>query len=284
MSAATPAGEPLRLIAVLAHPDDESLGVGGTLAKYAAEGAETYVVTATRGQAGRFRGGKEGEDPAHPGRGELARIRAAELRAASSVLGVRELVQLGHEDGVLDQADPREVVRAIAGHYRRLKPQVAVTFPPDGAYGHPDHIAVSQFATAAAVAAANPEFDAGPEFRGLAPHALSKLYYMTWPAGPWAAYQEAFKKLVSHVDGVERQAVPWPDWAVTTIVETGDHWPTVWKAVQCHDSQIAGYERLRHLSPEHHEELWGRQYFYRAFSTVNGGRRRETDLFEGLRP
>ncbi|HEU4335064.1 MAG TPA: hypothetical protein VFT32_11260, partial [Candidatus Eisenbacteria bacterium] len=87
-----------------------------------------------------------------------------------------------------------------------------------------------------------------------------------------------------HVDGVERQAVPWPEWAVTTIVETGEHWPTVWKAVQCHDSQIAGYERLRRLSPEHHEGLWGCQCFYRAFSTVNGGRRRETDLFEGLRP
>ncbi|HEU4334740.1 MAG TPA: PIG-L family deacetylase, partial [Candidatus Eisenbacteria bacterium] len=204
MSAAAAARESLRLIAVMAHPDDESLGVGGTLARYAAEGAETYVLTATRGQAGRFRGGKEGEDPAHPGRDELARIRAEELRAASSILGVREVVQLGYDDGLLDRADPREAVRSIAGHYRRLKPQVAVTFPPDGAYGHPDHIAVSQFATAAAVAAANPAFDAGPEFRGLAPHALSKLYYMTWPAGPWAAYQEAFKKLVAHVDGVER--------------------------------------------------------------------------------
>lgn len=284
MSAATPAGGPLRLIAVLAHPDDESLGLGGTLAKYAAEGIETCVVVATRGQAGRFRGGKEGEDPAHPGRDALARIRAAELRAAASVLGVRELIQLGYDDGALDEADPREVVRAIAGAYRRSKPQVAVTFPPDGAYGHPDHVAVSQFATAAAVAAADPAFDAGPEFRGLPPHALSKLYYLAWPPEPWGAYQEAFKKLVAHVDGVERQAVPWPEWAVTTIVETRDHWPTVWKAVQCHDSQIAGYERLRRLSPESHEGLWGRQYFYRAFSTVNGGRRRETDLFEGLRP
>jgi LmbE family N-acetylglucosaminyl deacetylase len=200
------------------------------------------------------------------------------------VLGVREVVQLGHDDGMLDRADPRGVVREIAGHLRRLRPQVAVTFPPDGAYGHPDHIAVSQFATAAAVAAADSAFDAGPAFRAHAPHALSKLYYLAWPAGPWAAYQEAFKKLVAHVDGVERQAVPWPEWSITTIVETGEHWPTVWNAVQCHDSQIAGYERLRRLSPEHHEGLWGRQYFYRAFSTVNGGRRRETDLFEGLRP
>jgi hypothetical protein len=59
-------------------------------------------------------------------------------------------------------------------------------------------------------------------------------------------------------------------------------WPTVWRAVSCHASQVAAYEGLRDLPPEHHESLWGRQSFYRAFSTVNGGRVRETDLFEGL--
>ena len=97
----------------------------------------------------------------------------------------------------------------------------------------------------------------------------------------WAAYQEAFRKLVSRVDGVEREASPWPDWAITTVIETRDHWQTVWRAVSCHESQITAYEKLQHLSPQSHEALWGWQSFYRAFSTVNGGRAREHDLFEG---
>jgi hypothetical protein len=112
---------------------------------------------------------------------------------------------------------------------------------------------------------------------------VSKLYYLAWPASTWAAYEAAVKKLVSTVDGVERQAVPWPDWAITTQIETGAFWPTVWRAVSCHQSQIAAYERLRDLAPDDHEGLWGRQSFYRVFSRVNGGRARETDVFEGLR-
>ncbi len=278
--------DPLRLVAILAHPDDESLGVGGTLARYAAEGVETYVITATRGQSGRYRGVRQGEGADHPGAEALARIREEELRAAAATLGVRDLTLLDYVDGQLDKADPVVVSGLIAGHLRRIRPQVAMTFPPDGSYGHPDHIAICQFATAACVAAAdrNAAFLRDGPFADHEPHAVSKLYYMATPAGPWAAYQEAFKKLVSVVDGVEREAVVWPDWAVTTVIDTRAHSDTVWKAVTCHDSQIAGYEGLRHLSPQAHEDLWARQHFYRAFSTVNGGRRRETDLFEGLRP
>ena len=261
----------LRLLALLAHPDDESLGFGGILAKYAAEGIETAVVTATRGDAGRFRGVKEGEGPEHPGREALARIREGELRAAAAVLGVRRLTLLGYPDGALDQIDPREVAGRMAEEIRRFRPHVVVTFGPEGGYGHPDHIAVSQLAGAAIVIAAPA-------------HAVSKFYYLASPAGAMAAYQTAFKKLTSIVDGVEREANPWPEWAVTTVIDTSATWETVWKAVTCHDSQIAAYQRLRELGPEHHEALWGRQHYYRVFSTVNGGRRRETDLFEGLRP
>ncbi len=114
------------------------------------------------------------------------------------------------------------------------------------------------------------------------PHSVSKLYYLAWPASTWAAYQTAVKKLISTVDGVERQATPWPDWALTTVIDTRHVWPAVWRAVSCHESQVAAYGRLKDLSPEHHEALWGWQSFYRAFSTVNGGRARETDLFEGI--
>ena len=65
-------------------------------------------------------------------------------------------------------------------------------------------------------------------------------------------------------------------------IDTSDLWPTVWRAVSCHESQLAAYERLKDLAPEHHRTLWGQQSFYRVFSTVNGGRARETDLFEGV--
>jgi hypothetical protein len=105
---------------------------------------------------------------------------------------------------------------------------------------------------------------------------------MAWPESTWAAYEAAIGRPVSTIDGVQRQATPWPDWAVTTVIDTRPYWSTVWRAISCHESQVAAYERLKELSPAHHQALWGSQSFYRAFSTVNGGRARETDLFEGI--
>jgi LmbE family N-acetylglucosaminyl deacetylase len=178
---------------------------------------------------------------------------------------------LGCPDGALDGVDAASAQDAIAAHIRRVGPHVVITFGPEGAYGHPDHIAISQFTTAAVIRAAE---------RG---HRVSKLYYIAWSRSKWAAYQTALKKLTSIVDGVERQVVPAPDWAVTTRIDTAEVWPSVWRAVQCHRSQISIYKNLRGLPPEHHRALWGEQEFYRAFSVVNGGRSRESDLFEGLR-
>jgi LmbE family N-acetylglucosaminyl deacetylase len=271
-----------RLMAVLAHPDDESLAVGGTLAKYASEGVEVFLLTATRGDRGGYRG-HGSDDRRHPGPLALAKIRETELRAAASVLGVREVSLLDHHDQHLDRVDARRTVADIARHVRRVRPDVVVTFGPDGAYGHPDHVAISQFTTAAIVAAADAAFACDGIQSPGAPHSASKLYYMAWPQSRWAAYQAAVRTLVSTVDGVERQVMPWPDWAITTVIDTNHVWSTVWQAISCHESQVAGYERLKDLPPQHHKALWGWQSFYRAFSTVNGGRTLETDLFEGIR-
>lgn len=268
----------MKLMAVLAHPDDESFGVGGTLAKYAAEGVEVSVVTATRGDRGRFRGHRPG-DAGHPGAAALAEIREAELRAAGSVLGVRDVRVLGFHDQELDGVEPREAVGRIVQELRSIRPEVVVTFGPDGAYGHPDHIAISQLTTAATVVAADASFPTA----GAAPHSVSKLYYIAWPQSAWTAYEAAVNQLSCRVDGVERHANPWPDWAVTTLVDARSVWPTVWKAVCCHVSQVAGYGRAKDLTSEQHQELWGAQSFYRVFSAVNGGRDRETDLFAGIR-
>jgi LmbE family N-acetylglucosaminyl deacetylase len=263
-----------KLMAVLAHPDDESLGFGGTLARYAAEDIETYLVTATRGERGRFGSQGKDTDPA-----EVGRVREAELRAAATVLGIAEVSILGYGDGAVDRMNSTKAIRAIVEHIRRVQPHVVITFGPDGAYGHPDHIAISQFTTAAVVCAG----DAGYGSDSLPAHRVAKLYNLAWRNAKWEAYQTAFRKLTSMVDGVARQANPWPDWAVTTEVDTSPYWPVVWNAVWCHQTQISIYGQLEHLADEQQRALWGSQEFYRVYSSVNGGRKLETDLFEGLR-
>jgi len=268
---------------VAAHPDDEALGFGGVLARYAGEGVETFLVTATRGERGRYFGHRV-DSPEHPGRVALAAMRERELRAAAAVLGIRQVFVLDYHDQELDRAPVQEALSAIVSHIREARPQVLLTFGPDGAYGHPDHIAISQLATAATVAAADPHYAGdGVQTLGTA-HAVSKLYYLAWSEAAWAAYQAAFKKLVFTVDSVERQATPWPEWSLTTVIDTRQWWPTVWSAVSCHESQVGGYAALKALDSNQHEALWGSQSFYRAFSLVNGGRHRESDLFEGLEP
>src|SRR5262249_30647218 len=161
-------------------PDDETLGFGGVLARYAAEGVATSLVTATRGQAGRYRGHPAGSAE-HPGREALAQIRERELRAAAATLGVGDVTVLDYDDSRLDRAPVAEAVAIIANQVRRVRPQVVLTFAPDGAYGHPDHIAISQLATAAIVSAAPA-------------HRVSKLYYLAWSERAWAVYQAAFRK------------------------------------------------------------------------------------------
>ena len=261
---------------VFAHPDDESLATGGVLIRYAAEGIGTYLVTATRGERGRFGDGSERPAPEIVGR-----TREAELLAAAQELGLREVNFLDYPDGALDTVEPAAAIEKIAGHLRRIKPHVVITFAPDGAYGHPDHIAISQLTTAAIACAADRSFPT-PSATG-EPHRVSKLYFIAWTAKKWAAYQAALRKLTITVDGVERQVVPWPDWAVTTVVDTSHVWQTVWRAVACHKTQMAIYRRFQDLSEAHQSSLWGTLEFYRAFSSVNGGRATETDLFEGLR-
>lgn len=266
----------LRLMAVLAHPDDESLGTGGALAKYAAEGVATYLVTATRGERGRF-----GDSKVSPGPEIVGKTREAELLSAAAELGLREVKFLDYLDGELDTVDPAEAIERISGHLRRVRPHVVITFAPDGAYGHPDHIAISQLTTAAVMCAADPLFGR-PSILG-EPHRVAKLYFIAWSTGKWAAYQAALRKLVFKVDGEERQAVPWPDWAITSVVDTRNVWPAVWRAVKCHKTQVTIFSKLEELSEEHQQSLFGTQEFYRAFSIVNGGRAQESDLFEGLR-
>jgi LmbE family N-acetylglucosaminyl deacetylase len=260
----------------MAHPDDESLGTGGTLARYADEGVETYVVTATRGEAGRL-----GEE--RPGPEVMGPLREKELLAAAETLGVTEVSFLDYMDGQLADVDALEATAKIVGHLRRVRPQVVITFSQDGGYGHPDHIAISQFTAAAVVCAADPNYAPPPGVVvDSVPHAVSKFYFMAWTTKQWDAYQAAFGELRFVVDGVERTSRPWEDWSISAVLDTTRYWKQVWDAVSCHQSQITGYRKLLDLPEEYHPGLWGTQEFYRVFSTVNGGREIESCLFEGI--
>lgn len=264
---------PLKLTCILAHPDDESMGTGGILAKYADEGVHTTLITATGGERGWF-----GPEDDYPGPQALARTRQKELRAAADVLGLQEVSFLGYEDGQLDQADPAEVVCRIVDHLRRVRPQVVVTFDPFGAYGHPDHVAICQLTTSALVAAADAGYDGERP-----PHRVSKLYYMAQTQQLMQQYEAVFGELVMDVDDVSRRAPGWESWAITTRIDTVDYWRQIVKAIACHKSQLPAYDSLYELPEEDHRRLWKTQSFYRAYSLVNGGRDVEKDLFAGLR-
>ncbi len=267
--------ETLKLMCILAHPDDESLGTGGILAKYAAEGVETYLITATRGERGWM-----GDEQDDPGPEALGQLRTGELQAAAQALGLCEVHFLDYIDGDLDQANPGEVIAKIATQLQRVRPHVVVTFDPFGAYGHPDHIAISQFTQAAIVAAADPTYG---HSNGYGPHRVAKLYYMTDSKDLIAAYQSVMGDITMNVDGVVRGAMPWEDWAITTRIDTAPYWRQVWQAAACHRSQLPNYDQLAQLPEEIQLKFWGCQTFYRAFSLVNSGRQVEHDLFEGLR-
>jgi len=264
----------LRLLCILAHPDDESLGLGGILAKYGAEGVETYLVTATRGEQGWF-----GPPEENPGPTELGKIREGELKEAANVLGLREVNLLDYHDGELDKADQRLFTQKLVGHIRRIRPHVVVTFDHNGVYGHPDHIATTRAATAAILAAADAAF---VQPGGLAPHTVSKLYYFAWTDEVRQAYEKAFGELVMQVDGVERRAVPWPHWTISTWIDTSAHWETVWEAIRCHCTQLPGYQKLLDLPEEYLRVLWGRLTFHRVLTLVPTTDP-EDDMFAGVR-
>lgn len=267
--------ETLKLLAVFPHPDDETLGMGPTLARYAAEGVETYLICATRGERGWF--DSEGPDP---GLEEVGRIREAELRCAAENLGLHEVYFLDYIDGDVDQAKPEEIIGKIVSHLRRIKPQVVVTFGPDGAYGHPDHIAISQFTNAALVCAADRNFvDASIQ----PPHRVLKFYYMVDSLGAVKAVNEVLGGISMEIDGVTRHHIGWEDWEITTRLDNNAYLDNVQKALLCHKSQLPGYRSLAELPPNDLARIFGTGQFYRAFSLVNGGRSVETDLFEGLR-
>lgn len=265
----------LKLLAIFPHPDDETLGLGPTLARYSAEGVETYLVCATRGERGWF----DSEGP-NPGLDGVAKIRESELMCAAEHLGLREVNFLDTIDGDVDQADHKETIRKIVTHIRRIQPQVVVTFAPDGSYGHPDHIALSQFTAGSLVCAADQNY---VDENNQTSHRVSKYYYMVDSVEIVRISVEAFGGISMDVDGVTRRHIGWEDWQITTRLDNTRFMDAVQKAIKCHSSQLPGYGPISDWPFDELTKVFGVGNFYRAYSLVNGGRKVETDLFEGLR-
>jgi LmbE family N-acetylglucosaminyl deacetylase len=173
------------ILSVLAHPDDESFGMGGTLALYAQKGYDVYLVCATRGEAGEV-------DPEHlKGFSSIAELREGELRCAAEHLGLKGVYFLGYRDsgmpGSPDNQHPEaqvshsveDVAGKVVKHIRELKPDIVLTFDPIGGYRHPDHIHIHQATVLAFEKAAEATFH--PEAG--APFQPGKLYFHTFPRG-----------------------------------------------------------------------------------------------------
>lgn len=262
-----------KLMAIFAHPDDETLGLGPVVARYAAEGIEVSLITATRGERGWF-----GVPAVHPGEEALGRLREAELHAAASVLGISRVDFLGALDGELASAEPAPLIARIVKILREVRPQVVVSFGPEGDYGHPDHIAISQLAAAAMVCAADSRYqpDEGE------PHRVLKYYYMITGEKTSLVFRDLDIRLEMEVDGETRSLTPWPEWAITTRINAFSTLPTVQRAIRCHTTQLPSLPGIDTMPLEDLARLVGESSFYRAFSLVNNNHGREDDLFAGI--
>jgi LmbE family N-acetylglucosaminyl deacetylase len=169
-----------RLTAVFAHPDDETYATGGTIARFSSEGVRCSLYCATDGDAGRSCG-----IPVSA-RAELGALRRAELRAACDVLGIGTLVSGGHPDGALHDANPEVVMGEIVALLRRERPELVITFGPEGApTQHRDHRAISRLASAAFLLAGTTTAFPEQLVDGVTPHRPSELWYSTWlPPAP----------------------------------------------------------------------------------------------------
>ncbi|MFQ6014039.1 MAG: PIG-L deacetylase family protein [Anaerolineae bacterium] len=268
----------LSLLAIFAHPDDEAFGTGGTLAKYAAEGIQVSLLTATRGEAGQI------SDPNLATPENLSTVREQELRCACQIMGVTNLEVLGYLDGQLASCDPHEVEGKIVRVIRRYRPQVMITFGPDGIYGHPDHVAVHHFAKAAfyssGVASAFPEHLA----EGLRPHAVSKLYYRALPKSNLAILEKSRGSLQIELNGQILRFQGMDEEQITTVIDISAYLETKKAAIQCHRTQLPPEGRFARLSEQEQRQWLSQEHFILAESRLPLGRGgKETDLFAGLR-
>jgi N-acetyl-1-D-myo-inositol-2-amino-2-deoxy-alpha-D-glucopyranoside deacetylase len=292
---------------VHAHPDDESIGTGGTMAKAVRDGHRVVLVTCTRGELGEIVV-PEMDTPENHRR--LGEIRAAELEAAMAALGVAEWENLGYRDsGMMEtdgnrdprsfwQADPDEAARRLTWLVRRDRPDVMTTYNDYGGYGHPDHIRVHDVSVRAfdraSDAAWYPEQLEGEG--ALAPWAPSKLYEQAIPASVRNAMREQLeamgeKSFWSEPEGAsEAELADWrermakmlvPDERITAWIDISDAIEQKWNATRCHVTQIADSSPFIRFGLDAWREWWNREAFILRESRAAISAR-ESDLFAGL--
>jgi LmbE family N-acetylglucosaminyl deacetylase len=279
------------LLAVLAHPDDESFGTGGTLALYARRGVQVHLVCATRGEAG------EAAPELLVGFGSVGELRLSELRCAAGILGLSGVHFLDYRDsgmpGAPDNQHPRalaaapleEVSGRVAHYIRKLRPQVVITFDPIGGYKHPDHIAIQRATTLAFRLAGDPAF-LDPD--GLPPHQAQKLYYHVFPKGALKAAVKVLPLFGFDLHHLGRNR----DIDLAALVQEGDfpvHAQIDFRAVAehrnaaaaCHASQLDGGPPRRGWMGLAWRLFGAREQYMRAYPPPERGLK-ERDLFEGV--
>ncbi|MEV0006842.1 N-acetyl-1-D-myo-inositol-2-amino-2-deoxy-alpha-D-glucopyranoside deacetylase [Streptomyces sp. NPDC047973] len=285
-----------RLLLVHAHPDDESINNGATMARYAAEGAHVALVTCTLGE--------EGEvippDLAHLAAdrdGGLGEHRVGELAAAMRELGVTDHRFLGgpgryrdsgmmgteqnHRPGAFWAADLDEAAGHLVEVIRTLRPQVLITYDPDGGYGHPDHIQAHRVAMRAADLAGDPAYGAG------AAHTVSKIY---WNRVPRSVAEKAFAVLrdtapeafpgIARIDDVPGVV---DDAEITAEIDGSAYTGAKTAAMRAHATQIAVDGPFFALSNDLGQPVFTTEYYQLVRGTHPGdGADRERDLFAGV--
>ena len=284
------------LLAVFAHPDDESFGPGGTLARYAAQGVNVHLICATGGEAGMVDKASllaSGSNPAD--------VRLAELRCAAGQLGLSGVHLLGYRDSgmagspdndhpdCLAQADPHQVAARVTGYIRELRPQVVITFDPMGGYKHPDHIAMHRAAVAAFHAAGDPAAYPGQLAEGLATHAPHKLYYTSIPRRalrwmvrimPLLGRDPTALGQNGDINLVDIAAVDYP---ITARIDVADYLEVKDAAAACHRSQGGHDRRLLGWLPRWLvRRIASTEGFTRAYPEAKPGEPIEKNLFAGV--
>jgi LmbE family N-acetylglucosaminyl deacetylase len=279
------------LLAVFAHPDDESFGIGGTLAKYAAEGVRVVLACATRGEAGEIKNPSLGTEE------QLAEIRERELRCACDVLGIGELHLLGYRDSgmagspdnydprALVQADPAEVVGKIVHVIRQVRPQVVITFEEGGGYGHPDHIAIHRHTVVAFQAAGDPSQYPEHQAEGLEPHVPQKLYFTALPRRFFRGLAQRLTAMgydLSSLGDFDWESMGVPDELCTTEIDVSAYVDIKLQAFQCHRTQLSPNGPFSLIPPEVRWDFMGTECFSLAGSRLGPAQGTERDLFAAV--
>jgi len=275
-----------RLMAVHAHPDDESIGTGGILAKYAAEGAKTTLVFGTRGEAGEILN-PEFVPPA-PGM-SITDIRMGELEKALKVLQVQSTYFLEYWDSGIDarsehhhpnafaHADLGEATKRLVEIIRNVRPHVIVTYNENGSYGHPDHIMANRVTLRAFDAAGDPGFI---DSQGLDPWQPAKLYYTAIPLARLRMFHQ-MTLARGEKPGFDPEVLGTPDEELTSSIDVRNYLSQKLKALFSHQSQIGPDSFFKRVPEELREEAFGVEYFV-CVKGCEPSDRKEEDLFEGL--